>query len=172
LDGRHEGFLKQKGSHMNTNDIDLSEIEWMLFKQAPDKPACYVKFDRNITVQQFAEEIKARMPEEIRSRLDYYGPNAPFKSPERNSPINATDDPDLARQIYLTASWESGSSEGYYTRVCAVSTSERKPGRTTIWVAKTFDVKVAVALDICLHCWIDCGGKKGARDILAHIIFD
>lgn len=157
---------------MNTDNINLSEIEWMLFKQAPDKPACYVKFDRNITVQQFADEIKARMPEEIRSRLDYYGPNAPFKSPERNSPINATDDPDLARQICLTASWETGSCEGYYARVYAVSTSERKPGRSTIWVAKTFDIKTAVALDICLHCWVDCGEKKAAKDILAHIIFD
>ena len=157
---------------MNTDNINLSEIEWMLFKHAPDKPACYVMFDRNITVQQFAEEIKARMPEEIRSRLDYYGPTAPFKSPERNSPINATDDPDLARQIYLTSSWETGSSEGYCTRVYAVSTSERKPGRSTIWVAKTFDLKVAVALDICLHCWVDCGEKKAAKDILAHIIFD
>ena len=157
---------------MNTDNINLSEIEWMLFKPAPDKPACYVQFDRNITVQQLAEEIKARMPEEIRSRLDYYGPTAPFKSPERNSPINATDDPDLARQIYLTSSWETGSSEGYCTRVYAVSTSERKPGRSTIWVAKTFDLKVAVALDICLHCWVDCGEKKAAKDILAHIIFD
>jgi len=161
---------------MNTNDINLSEIEWMLFKPAPDKPACYVQFDRNITVQQLAEEIKARMPEEIRSRLDYYGPDVLFNSADRNSPINATDDPNLARQIYLTTSWESGSSEGYYTHVYAVSTSGIKPGRSTIWVAKTFDVKVAVALDICMHCWIDGGeinGKgKAAKDILAHIIFD
>jgi len=164
--------LKKKGSHMNTDNINLSEIEWMLFKQAPDKPACYVKFDRNITVQQFAEEIKARMPEEIRSRLDYYGPSVAFTSPERNSPINATDDPDLARQIYLSVSWETGSSEGYYVHVCAVSTSERKRGRTTIWSAKTFDIKTAVALDVCLHCWVDCGDKKAAREILAHIIFD
>ncbi len=161
---------------MNTDNIDLSEIEWMLFKHAPDKPGCYVMFDRNITVQQFAEKINARMPEEIRSRLDYYGPDAPFISPGRKRPINATDDPNLARQIYLTSSWETGSSEGYYTHVHAVSTSERKPGRSTIWVAKTFDVKVAVALDICMHCWIDGGeinGKgKAAKDILAHIIFD
>jgi hypothetical protein len=172
LDGRHEGFLKQEGSHMNTDNIDLSEIEWMLFKRIPDKPAHYVQFDQNITVQQLAEEIKARMPEEIRSRLDYYEPVALFNSSERNSPINATDDPNLAQQIYLTTSWESGSSEGYYNHVYAVSTSGRKPGRSTIWVAKTFDVKVAVALDICLHCWLDFGEKKAAKDILAHIIFD
>jgi hypothetical protein len=156
---------------MNTDDIDLSEIEWMLFKQAPDKPACYVMFDRNITVQQLAEEIKARMPEEILSRLDYYGRR---HSEQRSSkqPDQRDQGPDLARQIYLTSSWETGSSEGYYTHVHAVSTSERKPGTSTIWVAKTFDLKVAIALDICLHCWVDCGERKAAKDILAHIIFD
>ena len=58
---------------MNTDNLDLSEIKWMLFKPVPNQPD-FVQFDRNLTIKQFAEEIKARLPKEIRSRLECFAP--------------------------------------------------------------------------------------------------
>ena len=158
---------------MNTENINLSEIEWMLFKPVPGQ-AGYVQFDRNITIKQFAEEIKARLPEDIRSKLEHFGPYQYSEERGVNAQISANGTDETARDTDLTPHWDRGTNEGFYNCVYAVATYNQ-PGRRLIWSAKTFDPLVAIALDLCLHCWIagpQNGQEHAARKILQSINFD
>ena len=158
---------------MNTENINLSEIEWMLFKPVPGQ-AGYVQFDRNITIKQFAEEIKARLPEDIRSKLEHFGPYQYSEERGVNAQISANGTDETARDTDLTPHWDRGTNEGFYNCVYAVATYNQ-PGRRLIWSAKTFDPLVAIALDLCLHCWIAGPGAnqgQAAKQILASINFD
>ena len=158
---------------MNTDNINLSEIEWMLFKPVPDQPG-YVQFDRNITIKQFADEIKARLPVDIRQRLDYFGPYRHCDERKDSAQISGNGIDENARHTNLATHWEQGTNEGYYNSVYAV-TAHYQPGRRLIWSAKMFDPLVAIALDVCLHCWISGpqnGQEHAARNILQNINFD
>ena len=158
---------------MNTENINLSEIEWMLFKPVPNQPG-FVQFDRNLTIKQFAEEIKARLPEDIRSRLEYFGPYQYADNRRDNAQISGNGKDEYAGNTDLVSHWEQGTNEGFYTSVYAVATYIQ-PGRRLIWSAKMFDPLVAIALDLCLHCWISGpqnGQEHAARKILQSINFD
>ena len=158
---------------MNTDNINLSEIKWMLFKPVPDQPG-YLQFDRNLTIKQFAAEIKTRLPEEIRRHLEYFGPYQYAYNRRDNAQISGNGEDENARNTDLVTHWAQGTSEGFYNSVYAVATYN-KPGRRLVWFAKMFDPMVAIALDVCLHCWISDpqnGQEHAARKILASINFD
>ncbi len=158
---------------MNTDNLDLSEIKWMLFKPVPNQPG-YVQFDRNLTIKQFAEAIKARLPNDIRSRLECFAPYQYNDNRKDDAQISGNGKDEYAGNTDLVSHWEQGTNEGFYTSVYAVATY-MQPGRRLIWSAKMFDPLVAIALDLCLHCWISGpqnGQEHAARKILQSINFD
>jgi hypothetical protein len=166
--GAGKAPTQKKGSHMNTDNIDLSGIKWMLFKPAPDKTG-YLVFDRNITVDKFEKEIQERLPKEIASCLDYCGATYCRRNEQLKEQICGTDSEKDAFNTYLTTEWAPGSNEGYYAHVYAVT-----PGtpRRMIWMAKTFNALAAIALDACLHCWTSSTDRyleHATRKVLAGI---
>jgi hypothetical protein len=137
--------------------INLTEIQWQLFKPSPTQPG-FLRFDRNLTVRELATAIEERLPEDLRKRMDQFG-GSPREYSNKASLDECFAGPDPKNDVNetrLLVYWEPGSSEGYYVNVQVVA----KTFTRNVWYAKVFEAKVAVALHICLQCWIWNAGRR------------
>lgn len=156
---------------MNTENLDLTPIEWQLYKPAPDKPG-YLVFDRNFSLDELGRAIRAKITPELYGLFDYFAPGGLLREASRKRPINATEQPGDEEFTYLATDWSPGNSEGYYTEIYAIRNGDETRKRRVIWTAKTFNVLATIALDICIHCWLLPSRRyqeHAARKILAGI---
>jgi len=145
----------------------LAEIDWQIYKPSEDKPG-YLTFVRCMTLQEFNDAIRTKMPKALAERLDYWGSsNAVYKKDGMKDSLSGPEKDSDTTMTRLLIQWEPGTSEGYYVHVYA--STPKAPVLRCVWMAKTFEAQAAIALSLCLQCWIGNDGRA-MRHATAEIV--